>query len=213
MKQQFTEKRRLPKIGVLFNFENQFLFFAVFSAKTCQKVDFWGCFVIVQISSWWWAYRFWKLMQKWPRKLKLKLILLTQKSFFCLSVTFQIRVEKFNFNFLCQFQNTPKNQLYDEYWPRKHQKTKWHPKSNKTPNFGKLLFSLDCHNLASNQSNSTSWGCFGILKISCWWWAQRFLKLMHPRLRNWWKFLSLISNYPNCKLDRHSACSWLWKHL
>ena len=45
-----------------------------------------------------------------------------------------------------QFQNTPKNQLSDEYWPRKHQKTKWHPKSNKTQNFGKLLFSLDCHN-------------------------------------------------------------------
>ena len=49
------------------------LFFAVFSANTHQKDDFWGCFGNLRISSWWWAQRFWKLMQKWLRKLKLKL--------------------------------------------------------------------------------------------------------------------------------------------
>ena len=53
--------------------------------------------------------------------------------------------------------------------------------------FQKLLFSLDCHNLAQNHPNFTSWGCFGNLRTSSWWWAHRFLKLMHPRLSNSWK--------------------------
>jgi len=79
------------------------LFFAVFLANTHQKDDFWGCFGNLRISSWWWAQRFWKLMQKWLRKLKLKLALLTQKSFSCLSVTFQLRVANFKFNFLSHF--------------------------------------------------------------------------------------------------------------
>ena len=42
-------------------------FFAVFSANHHQKDDFWGCFGIVRISSWWWAQEFSKLMQKWLR--------------------------------------------------------------------------------------------------------------------------------------------------
>ena len=49
------------------------------------------------------------------------------------------------------------------------------------------LFSWNGHNLAKNHPNFASWGCFGILKTSSWWWAQRFLKLMHPGLRNWRK--------------------------
>ena len=44
-----------------------FSFFAVFLANTHQKVDFWRCFRIVRISSWWWAQRFSKLMQKWQK--------------------------------------------------------------------------------------------------------------------------------------------------
>ena len=85
------------------------------------------------------------------------------------------------------FRNTPKHQLSDEYWPRKQQKTKKLSKLIKTPIFGDLPFSLKCHNLAQNNPNFASWGCFGILRTSSWWWAQRFLKLMHPGLRNWRK--------------------------
>ena len=55
-----------------------YLFFAVFLANTHQKVAFWGCFGIFRISSCWLAQRFSKLMQKWLRKLKLKLTLWTQ---------------------------------------------------------------------------------------------------------------------------------------
>ena len=47
-----------------------------------------------------------------------------------------------------RFRNTPRNQLSDEYWPRKQQKTKWLSKLNKTPIFGDLPFSLNCCNLA-----------------------------------------------------------------
>ena len=86
-----------------------------------------------------------------------------------------------------RFRNTPKHQLSDEYWPRKQQKTKRLSKLIKTPIFGDLPFSLNCCNLAQNNPNFASWGCFGILRTSSWWWAQRFLKLMHPGLRNWRK--------------------------
>ena len=47
-----------------------------------------------------------------------------------------------------RFRNTPRNQLSDEYWPRKQQKTERLPKLNKTPIFGDLPFSLNCCNLA-----------------------------------------------------------------
>ena len=79
------------------------LFFAVFSANTHQKDDFWGCFGNLRISSWWWAQRFWKLMQKWLRKLKLKLatpiwkLTEKQKNDFC------SKSANFNINFLCHF--------------------------------------------------------------------------------------------------------------
>ena len=43
------------------------------------------------------------------------------------------------------------------------------------------------HNLAQNNLNFASWGCFGILRTPSCWWAQKFLKLMHPGLRNWQK--------------------------
>ena len=81
-----------------------------------------------------------------------------------------------------RFQNTPRNQLSDEYWPRKQQKQSGTKtaclKLNKTPIFEDLPFSLKCCNLAQNNPNFASWGCFGILRTSSWWWAQRFLKLM-----------------------------------
>ena len=110
-----------------------------------------------------------------------------------------------------RFRNTPRNQLSDEYWPRKQQKTKWLSKLNKTPIFGDLPFSLNCHNLAQNNPNFASWGCFGILRTSSWWWAQRFLKLMHPGLRNWrkrecssyWRQLYRKYIYENLLLHRH----------
>ena len=85
------------------------------------------------------------------------------------------------------FRNTPRSHLSDEYWQRKQQKTKKLSKLIKTPIFGDLPFSLNCHYSAQNNPNFASWGCFGILRTSSWWWAQRFLKLMHPGLRNWRK--------------------------
>ena len=36
----------------------------------------------------------------------------------------------------------------------------------------------------------SSWGCFGILRTSFWWWAQRFLKLVQPGMWNWRKWKS-----------------------
>ena len=85
------------------------LFFAVFSANTHQKDDFWGCFGNLRISSWWWAQRFWKLMQKWLRKLKLKLATLfwkvteRQKNDFCAESA------HFNFNYLSHFWSNCQN--------------------------------------------------------------------------------------------------------
>ena len=52
--------------------------------------------------------------------------------------------------------------------------------------FGNIFF-FKLQKLGSRLSNFASWGCFGILRTSSWWWAQRFLKLMHPWLRNWQK--------------------------
>ena len=49
------------------------LSFWLFSWPKLKKIDIWGCFGILRISSWWWAQEFWKLMQKWLKKLKLKL--------------------------------------------------------------------------------------------------------------------------------------------
>ena len=74
-----------------------------FSDNNHQKDDFWGWFGIVRISSWSWAQRFWKLMKKWPRKLKLKLatpiwkLTEKQKNDFC------GKSANFNINFLCHF--------------------------------------------------------------------------------------------------------------
>ena len=61
--QQFKENRCFSKIGVLFNIEKHFCgsyFMAIFLTQTHQKVDIWGCFGILTISSWWWAQEFWK---------------------------------------------------------------------------------------------------------------------------------------------------------
>ena len=51
----------------------------------------------------------------------------------------------------------------------------------------KTLVFWKCHNYKKNNPNFASSGCFGILRTSFWWWAQRFSKLMHPGLRNWHK--------------------------
>ena len=148
------------------------------------------------------------------------------------SVTFQMRVANFNFNYQpflqilvpiikrisWGFRNTPKHQLSDEYWPRKQQKTERLPKLNKTPIFGDLPFSLNCHNLAQNNPNFASWGCFGILRTSSWWWAQRFLKLMHPGLRNWrkrecssyWRQLYYVFSGRNLKASNLPTCWGRW---
>ena len=51
----------LQKLGSYSILDKQFLchfVFAVFLANTHQKLDFWGCFGILRISSWWWAQRF-----------------------------------------------------------------------------------------------------------------------------------------------------------
>ena len=47
--------------------------------------------------------------------------------------------------------------------------------------------SLNCHNLTQNHPNLASWGCFGNLRTSSWWWPQRFWRLMHP-----WRFKACI---------------------
>ena len=111
-------------------------FFAVFSDNNHQKDDFWGCFGIVRISSWWWAQRFWKLMQKWQRKLKLKLPFISAP-IFKISVPINKRRS-------WRFQNTPNNQLLGEFRPIKQPKTKLHKncfsKLNIKPILEKLYF-------------------------------------------------------------------------
>ena len=63
-------------------------------------------------------------------------------------------------------------------------------------NYLKAMFFWKCHNLVQNHPNFTSWGCFGIVMTSSWWWPQRFWKLMHPRLsnsrKNKWASLSIV---------------------
>ena len=79
------------------------LFFAVFLATSHQKVDFWGCFGVFRISSWWWAQRFLKSMQKWLRKFKLKLGTLFWKVTERQKIDFCVKSAHFNFNFLSHF--------------------------------------------------------------------------------------------------------------
>ena len=64
--------------------------------------------------------------------------------------------------------------------------------------FNKFFSSLNCNNLAQNHPNFTCWGCFGILRTSSCWWALRFLRLMHPGLRNWRKREGLKDSVANC---------------
>ena len=49
------------------------------------------------------------------------------------------------------------------------------------------IISKHCFFESAITWNFASWGCFGILRTSSWWWALRFFKLKHPGLRNWWK--------------------------
>ena len=64
----------------------------------------------------------------------------------------------------------------------------------------------NCCNLTKNHWKIDSRMCFEILRISSYWWAHRFITLMHPRPRNSWKprvlFLSALS----------VKCIWWHKH-
>ena len=70
------------------------------------------------------------------------------------------------------FRNTPNLQSLNEFWLRKQQKTVRPSKSNIKPIFDNLCFSLNCHKLAQNYPNLASWGCFGIVRSSSYWWAE-----------------------------------------
>ena len=73
---QFKEKYNISKNWGLIKFRKEVfvaLYFWLISRPKLKKIDSWGCFGILRISSCWWAQRFSKLMQKWLRKLKLKL--------------------------------------------------------------------------------------------------------------------------------------------
>ena len=132
------------------------------------------------------------------------------------SVSFQMGVANFNFNFLSHFcinfQNLcahhqeeilrfPKHPQKSSFWwvlAEKTAKNKVATKIEYQKYFRKNLSSLEHHNLASDSSNWASRGCFGIVKTSSWRWAQRFFKLMHPGLSNTLKTI-LINYGANCK--------------
>ena len=134
------------------------------------------------------------------------------------SVSFQMGVANFNFNFLSHFcinfQNLcahhqeeilrfPKHPQKSSFWwvlAEKTAKNKVAPKIEYQKYFRKNLSSLEHHNLASDSSNWASRGCFGIVKTSSWRWAQRFFKLMHPGLSNTLKTV-LINYGANCIND------------
>ena len=139
---------------------------AVFLANTHQKVDFWGCFGIFRISSCWWAQRFSKSMQKWLRKLKLKLATLIWKVTDSQKIDFCVKSANFNLNFLCHFcinfenlcpstrgdpedsETPPKVNFlmsFGQENSKKQSGTKTvFSKLNKTPIFEDLPFSLNC---------------------------------------------------------------------
>ena len=133
------------------------------------------------------------------------------------SVSFQIGVANFNFNFLSHFcinfQNLcahhqeeilrfPKHPQKSSFWwvlAEKTAKNKVATKIEYQKYFRKNLSSLEHHNLASDSSNWASRGCFGIVKTSSWRWAQRFFKLMHPGLSN--NLKTILINYgANCTM-------------
>ena len=205
MLQQFKENGRHPKIWVLFNFRKAVFvpiyFWLIFWSKLIRKLMFGG----VSESSgsplddghrdfqnwcrngwenWSWSWHFEHRNQfsdclslsKWGLPTSTSIFSAISASILKISVPINKRRS-------WRFRNTPRNQLSDEYWPRKQQKTKWLSKLNKTPIFGDLPFSLNCHNLVKNHPNFASWGCFGILRISSWWWALRFWQLLQKWLR------------------------------
>ena len=106
------------------------------------------------------------------------------------SVSFQIGVANFNFNFLSHFcinfQNLcahhqeeilrfPKHPQKSSFWwvlAEKTAKNKVATKIEYQKYFRKNLSSLEHHNLASDSSNWASRGCFGNLRTSSWWWVQ-----------------------------------------
>ena len=108
-------------------------------------------------------------------------------------------VANFSFNFLghfcINFQNLcahdqeeiltiTKHPQKSSFWwflAEKTAKNEVVPKIEYQNNFRKTLSSLEPHNLASNSPNWASWGCFGNLRTSSWWWPQRFWRLMHSR--------------------------------
>ena len=101
----------------------------------------------------------------------------------CFSVSFQMGVANFNFNFLSHFcinfQNLcahhqeeilrfPKHPQKSTFWwvlAAKTAKNQVAPKIEYQKYFRKNLSSLEHHNLASDSSNWASRGCFGFIKI------------------------------------------------
>ena len=158
---QFIENKSFPKFVWYLIFKSSFcttLFLAVFLAETHPNFAIWGCFGILKISSSWWAQRFWKLMQRCLRKLKLKLAPKTQTHFFAIlsickwglaastSIFSGISALIFKNSVPIMkrrswgFRNTPNLQSLDKFWLRKQPKTKWSLKSNIKPIFGFFYF-------------------------------------------------------------------------
>ena len=99
-----------------------------------------------------------------------------------------------NFKNLCAyhcFQNAPNIQSLHDFKPSYGTSKKamfWLPFSNIQPKlFWDSFIFWNCYNFAQNHPNFSSWGCFGNLRASSWWWAHRSLKLIHSRLSNSWK--------------------------
>ena len=94
-----------------------------------------------------------------------------------------------------RFQNNPNLWSLDDFEPSNGNLKKikvsrnnfdWHfsSKYKQILNYLKTPLFSYCHNLTQNYPIFTSWGCFGIVRSSSCWWAQRFWGLMHPRLSN-----------------------------
>ena len=67
---------------------------------------------------------------------------------------------------------------------------------------------LNLEKLCAHHPNFSSWVCFGILRRSSWWWAQRFSRLMHPRLSNSRKTSEQILMMPTVVRNNQSKVSY-----
>ena len=100
------------------------------------------------------------------------------------------------------FQNTPNMWRLDDFGPSYCNLKKIKISKNnfdwRLEKESQNIAFLKCHNLAQNNLDFARWECFGILRTSSCWWALRFLKLMHPGLRNWRKREGLKDSVANC---------------